>query len=75
MRKFLTAENYCEMASVKKLKLTQIRSKIGSTDKQKRTLQALGLRKIRYSVEVVANPQIVGMISKVKHLITVEEVK
>lgn len=57
-----------------KLKITQVRSKIGHPADQKRTLEALGLRKINHSREVVANPQILGMINKVKHLITVEEI-
>ena len=58
----------------KKLRITQVRSKIGHPENQKRTLAALGLRKINHSREVVANPQILGMIEKVKHLITVEEI-
>ena len=57
-----------------KLRITQVRSKIGHPADQKRTLEALGLRKINHSREVVANPQILGMINKVKHLITVEEI-
>lgn len=58
-----------------KLKVTQVKSQIGSTKRQKRTLEALGLKKINHSVEVDENPQISGMINKVKHLIKVEEVK
>ncbi|MDZ7741459.1 MAG: 50S ribosomal protein L30 [Bacteroidota bacterium] len=60
---------------MKKLKITQVKSKIGHTERQKRTLQALGLRKMHQSIEVDANPQIQGMIEKVKHLLEVEEVK
>lgn len=56
-----------------KIKITQIRSSIKTTQKQKDTLKALGLRKINASVEQEANDQINGMIEKVKHLITVEE--
>ena len=58
----------------KKLKITQVRSKIGRPADQKRTLEALGLRKINHSREVVATPQVLGMINKVKHLLTVEEI-
>ncbi|MBO7490611.1 MAG: 50S ribosomal protein L30 [Bacteroidales bacterium] len=58
----------------KKLRIKQVRSKIGRPADQKRTLEALGLRKINHSREVVATPQICGMIDKVKHLITVEEI-
>lgn len=58
-----------------KIKITQIRSKIGSNKRQVNTLQALGLRKINHSVEHEATPQILGMVAKVNHLICVEEVK
>jgi len=57
-----------------KIKITQIRSKIGRPERQKRTLEALGLRKIRQTVEHEATPQILGMVNKVKHLVIVEEV-
>ena len=60
---------------MKKIKITQIRSGIGRPLRQKRTLQALGLRKIRHTVEHEATPQILGMVEKVKHLVTVEEVQ
>lgn len=56
-----------------KIKITQIRSSIKTSQKQKDTLKALGLRKINASSEHEANDQINGMIEKVKHLITVEE--
>lgn len=56
-----------------KIRVTQIRSKIGSTKRQKKTLEALGLKKMHRSVEVEATPQIVGMVYKVKHLVKVEE--
>ena len=58
-----------------KIKITQRKSKIGSIARQKRTLQALGLNKIDSFVEVEATPQILGMVNKVKHLVTVEELK
>ena len=56
-----------------KIKIKYIKSKIGSTERQKRTLQALGLRKLNSTRELEATPQILGMVNKVSHLITVEE--
>ncbi len=58
-----------------KIRITQIKSNIGSTQRQKRTLEALGLKRISNSVETVSTPQILGMVQKVRHLISVEEVK
>lgn len=58
----------------KKLRIKQVRSKIGRPVDQKRTLEALGLRKINHTREVVATPQVLGMINKVKHLLIVEEI-
>jgi large subunit ribosomal protein L30 len=57
-----------------KIKITQTRSKIGRPERQKKTLEALGLKRIRHSVEHEATPQIMGMVEKVSHLVTVEEV-
>jgi large subunit ribosomal protein L30 len=56
-----------------KIKITQVRSRIGSTPRQKKTLDALGLIKMHRSVEVEATPQILGMVEKVKHLVKIEE--
>ena len=56
-----------------KIKIRQIKSQIGRLKNQKRTLEALGLRKINQVVEHEATPQILGMVNKVKHLISVEE--
>jgi len=58
-----------------KIKITQVKSGIDRPERQKRTLQALGLRKINQSVEKEATPQIQGMVAKVAHLVSVEEVK
>lgn len=55
-----------------KVKLKQIRSIIGASQRQKDTMQALGLRKMNQVVEHESTPQIVGMIRKVNHLITVD---
>jgi large subunit ribosomal protein L30 len=57
-----------------KIKITQVRSKIGSTLRQKKTLQALGLKKMNQTVELEATPQIKGMVTKVNHLVKTEEV-
>lgn len=57
-----------------KIKITQIKSGIDRSERQKQTLIALGLRKINASREVEATPQILGMVNKVNHLIKVEEV-
>ena len=56
-----------------KVKITQVRSIIGRPSRQKRTIEALGLRKINQSVEHEVTPQIQGMINKVAHLVKVEE--
>ncbi|MCD6062725.1 MAG: rpmD [Flavipsychrobacter sp.] len=58
-----------------KIKVTQTKSGIDRPERQKRTLVALGLRKMHASVEVEATPQIVGMVKAVHHLVKVEEVK
>ena len=57
------------------LKITQIKSRIGSSALQKRNLDALGLRKINQTVEHDDSAIILGMIAKVKHLVKIEEVK
>ena len=58
---------------VNQIKITQVRSVIGSKEAHKRTIEALGLKRIRHSVVKNDTPQIRGMIFKVKHLIAVEE--
>ncbi len=57
---------------MKRVKITQIRSRIGSNPSQRATLDALGLRRMHQTVEHNLNPQIEGMIKKVKHLVNVE---
>ncbi len=59
---------------MKKVKITKIRSTIKRPKDQKKTMEALGLRKIGQSREHVLTPQIEGMIRKVKHLVSVEEI-
>ncbi len=58
-----------------KIKVTQVKSKIRRPQNQKRTLEALGLRKIDQVVEHDATPTILGMIKTVNHLVSVEEIK
>ena len=55
------------------IKIKQVRSRIGRPKDQRRTLDALGLRKINAVVEHNATPQILGMVKKVSHLVTVVE--
>jgi len=55
-----------------KVKITQIRSRIDQTKRQKANLDALGLTKMHKTVEHEATPQILGMIKKVEHLVSVE---
>ncbi|RLD34171.1 MAG: 50S ribosomal protein L30 [Bacteroidetes bacterium] len=60
---------------MKKVRITQIKSEINRPKRQKRTLVALGLKKLHQPKEHEATPQILGMIEKVKHLLKVEEIK
>jgi large subunit ribosomal protein L30 len=56
-----------------KIKITQTRSAIKRPKDQRLTIEALGLGRINKSVEVEATPQIMGMVNKVSHLVTVSE--
>ncbi|MDP6922277.1 MAG: 50S ribosomal protein L30 [Lutibacter sp.] len=58
-----------------KIRITQVRSSIRRPQRQKATLEALGLRKIDQTVDQEATPTILGMVNKVKHLVSVEEIK
>ena len=59
---------------MKKLRITQIKSGIDRPTRQKRTLEALGLKRMHQSVEKEATPQIIGMVNKISHLLKVEEI-
>ena len=59
---------------MKKIKITQVKSGIDRSERQKQTLVALGLKKMHASKEVEATPQILGMVNKVSHLVKVEEI-
>jgi len=61
------------ISKMKKIKITQVKSVIDRSERQKRTMVALGLNKMNAKVEVEATPQILGMVNKVSHLVTVEE--
>ena len=56
-----------------KIKITQIRSSITCSERQKQTLKALGFKKLNSSVEKESTPQILGMVEKVKHLVVIEK--
>ncbi len=62
-------------STMAKIKVTQVRSKIRRPKNQKRTLEALGLHKMDQVVEHEATPSILGMVNKIKHLVSVEEIK
>jgi large subunit ribosomal protein L30 len=55
-----------------KIKITLVRSTIKCPARQKQTVKSLGLGKLNSSVEQEATPQILGMVQKVQHLVTVE---
>jgi large subunit ribosomal protein L30 len=57
-----------------KIKITQTRSFIKASERQKLTIKALGIRNLNHSVEQESTPQILGMVEKVKHLVTVEKI-
>ena len=61
-------------AKTTKLKVTQVRSAIGTKPNQRKTLQALGLKRIHHSVVKEDRPEIRGMVKTVTHLVSVEEV-
>ncbi len=61
------------MAKTKEIKVTLVKSPIGFAERQKRTLQALGLRRLNQTVTQSDTPAVRGMIRKVIHLVEVEE--
>ena len=69
--KFLTVRKKQTMA---KIRITQVKSKNGKPERQKRTIEALGIHKLNHSVEHEATPQILGMVVKVRHLVKVENI-
>jgi large subunit ribosomal protein L30 len=61
------------MAEAKRLKLKLVRSPIGSTERQRATVRALGLRKLHQVVEQSDSPVTRGMVQKVEHLVRIVE--
>lgn len=59
---------------MKKIRVKQIKSGIGRPLRQKRTLRALGIKKMNQSVELEATPQVLGMVNKIQHLLVIEEI-
>lgn len=59
---------------MRKIRITQIKSGINRIEPQKRTLRALGLRRMHQTVELEATEPILGMVQAVAHLVKVEEV-
>jgi len=57
----------------KALRITLVKSPIGYSERQKRTVRALGLRRLRQTVEHNDTPAVRGMITKIQHLVQVEE--
>ena len=60
---------------IRKIKIKQVKSQIRREGSQKKTLIALGLRKLNQVVEHEASATILGMVNKVNHLVSVEEIK
>ena len=58
-----------------KIKITQVRSKIGATKRQIANLRTLGLRRMHQTVEVEKPPEVEGQLAKIRHLVEVEETK
>lgn len=63
------------MSQKKRLRITLTKSPIGYNQKQRGTVSALGLRRLQQTVEHDDNPVIRGMVQKVSHLVTVEEIE
>lgn len=61
------------VSKMAKIKITQVRSAIKRPNDQRLTIKALGLGKVNRTVEVEATPQIMGMVNKVSHLVSVSE--
>lgn len=57
-----------------KIKIKQVKSGIDRPERQKRTLRALGFTKMNQTLEKEATPQVLGMVKKVAHLLTVENI-
>ncbi|MDA1183580.1 MAG: 50S ribosomal protein L30 [Acidobacteria bacterium] len=67
------AKKSARQAALKRLKVTLVRSPIGFNRTQGATVQGMGLRRIRHTVELPDTPETRGMLLKVRHLVTVTE--
>jgi large subunit ribosomal protein L30 len=67
------AKKAAQQASGKRLKVTLLRSTIGFNETQFKTVQGMGLRRLRHTVELPDTPETRGMIHKVRHLVDVTE--
>lgn len=56
----------------KKIKITQVKSAIDRPERQKKTMRALGIKKLHQTVELEATPQVLGMVEKVRHMVRVD---
>ncbi len=56
----------------KTIKIKQVKSAIDRPERQKKTMRALGIKKLNQTVELEATPQVLGMVDKVRHMVTVE---
>ena len=70
----MTNDQLTQRIDMKKIKITLVKSPIDRPERQKLTLQALGLNKTNSTKEVEATPQILGMVRKVNHLVKVEDI-
>jgi large subunit ribosomal protein L30 len=67
------AKKTAEQGAARRVKVTLIRSTIGFNKTQARTVEGMGLRRLRHTVELPDTPETRGMIHKVRHLVTVSE--
>jgi large subunit ribosomal protein L30 len=67
------AKKTAKREAAKRLKVTLVRSPIGFNETQGKTVEGMGLRRIRHTVELPDTPETRGMILKVRHLVTVTE--
>ena len=67
------AKKAAKQSSGKRLKVTLVRSTIGFNETQFKTVEGMGLRRIRHTVELPDTPETRGMIHKVRHLVEVDE--
>ena len=67
------AKKTAQTQAARRLKVTLVRSTIGFNETQAKTVEGMGLRRLRHTVELPDTPAVRGMIHKVRHLVTVQE--